>query len=254
MKLTCRMPAFALWAMTVPAVGGTHAQGARRELVGVVREANGTRIEGATVEIRGALARTDARGAFRLWTGDTDTLTVSVRRLGYTAVEALLTARKGQWDTLVVEMERTPQPLSGVRVTEERTRRALGLRNFEERRAKGLGVFITRAEIAARNTSRLSDVLQARRGINLVRLGPGRYGVRFVTYTGSRGARCAPDVWLDGMRARGMEIDDLLANTVEAMELYDSYATVPFEFSPGASSIPCGTIVIWTRVPDKPDR
>ena len=41
-------------------------------------------------------------------------------------------------------------------------------------------MFVTRAEISARNSSRLSDVLQAKRGINLVRLGFGRYGVLFV--------------------------------------------------------------------------
>ena len=231
-----------------------HAQPARRELVGVLRDAGGTPIEGATVEIRGASARTNSKGAFQLWTPNIDTLTITFRHLGFTAIDALVFSRNGQWDTLKVEMDRTAQRLSGVNVTEEYTRRTLGLRDFEERRAKGHGVFITREEIASRNASRVSDVLRTRRGINLVRLGANRFGARFVTYTGSRGTTCIPSLWLDGSLARGMEVDDLMANTVEAMELYDSFATVPFEFTHSANSIPCGTIVIWTRIPGKRDK
>jgi hypothetical protein len=240
--------------MLLSPVPHADAQSARRELVGVVRDQNGIAVEGATVEIRGAAAKTDAKGTFQLFTGNVDTVTISIHRVGYSALEALLTARNRQWDTVVVEMERTAQRLAAVDVKEEMTRKALGLRNFDERRSKGNGLFITRADILARNSARLSDVLQTRRGINLVRLGFGRFGVRFVSYTGGRGTSCAPDVWIDGARARGMEIDDILANTVEAMELYDSFSTLPFEFTPYTNGPPCGTIVIWTRVPNKPDK
>ena len=249
MTVTGFWPAFALGALVALPARAVRAQAGRRELVGFVRDATGAAVEGATVEVRGATARTDVRGTFRLWTGDVDTLTISIRRIGYAALEAQLRARNRQWDTVAVEMERNPQTLESLQITEAKTR--LGLRDFEERRSKGHGVFITRADILERNTSRLSDVLQIRRGINLVRLGFGRFGVRFVSYTGSRGPACIPDMWVDGARARGMEIDDLLASTVEAMELYDSFASVPFEFSHQANTIPCGTIIIWTRVPNK---
>jgi hypothetical protein len=228
----------------------THAQAPRRELVGVVRDPAGSPVEGATVEIRGAAARTNGKGAFQLFTPDVDTVTISIRRLGYSAVSALLTARSRQWDTVLVEMEATSQFLTGVKVNEARTRAGLGLRDFEERRALGNGLFVTREEIAARSTSKLSDVLQSKRGIRLVRLGNNRYGVRFASYAGSKGMACAPDVWLDGQRARGMEVDDLLANDIEAMELYESFATLPAQFTPFTSSVPCGTIVVWSRIPN----
>jgi hypothetical protein len=248
------IPTLAGCAMALSPVPEATAQAARRELVGVVRDPSGAAVEGATVEIRGAAAKTDVKGTFQLFTGNVDTVTISIRRVGYSPLEALLTARNRQWDTVVVEMERTAQRLATVDVKEEMTRKALGVRNFDERRSKGNGLFITRADIVARNSIRLSDVLQTRRGINLVRLGFGRFGVRFVSYTGGRGTGCAPDIWIDGARARGMEIDDILANTVEAMELYDSFSTLPFEFTPYTAATPCGTIVIWTRVPNKPDK
>jgi hypothetical protein len=225
------------------------AQAPRRELVGVVRDPAGAPVEGATVEIRGVTARTNAKGAFQLFTPDLDTITIAIRRLGFSAISAQLTAHNRQWDTVLVEMEATTQILTGVKVNEARTRAGLGLRDFEARRAQGNGMFIARDEIAARSTSKLSDVLQARRGIKLVRIGNNRYGIRFASYLGSKGMACAPDVWLDGQRARGMEVDDLLANDVEAMELYESFSTLPSQFTPFTSSVPCGTIVIWTRIP-----
>ena len=241
-----------LLALTVTAPRA-YAQPVRREIVGFVREPDGKVIEGATVEIRGGTTRTDPKGAFRLMTTETDTLTINVKRPGFAPIEALISARNRQWDTVVVELDRLSQRLPGVTVEEERNRRALGgLRDFEERKSKGNGLFITRADIVARNTLRLSDVLQTRRGINLVRLGTNRFGVRFVHYAGSKGTTCMPDMWVDGQRARGMEIDDLVATSVEAMELYESFATVPMEYSHSVNAVPCGTIVVWTRIPGKP--
>lgn len=243
-----RIVTYAAFGLAAAAPGG--AQQGRRELVGIVREANGRAIDGAAVEIQGGLTRTDVKGMFRFTTTQIDTLTITVRRVGFAPVEALLSARNRQWDTVVVELDRLSQELSGVRVEGEQNLRRPGLKGFEERvRAKVGGLFITRDDIVQRNSSRLSDVLQTRRGINLVRIGSNRYGVRFSSYLGSRGSSCIPDTWLDGQRARGMEIDDIAANTVEGMELYDSFATVPFEFAHSVNSVPCGTIVIWTRPP-----
>lgn len=243
--------AFVLLGSLATAAGALSAQvpAGRRELVGIVKDQRGVGVEGAIVEITGAGTRTNPMGAFRLFTGDVDTVTIAIRRPGYAPIEALISATNRQWDTLSVELEQLTTLLPGVRIEEERTLRA-GLRSFEERvAAKASGMFITRDDIVSRNPSRLSDVLQARRGVQLLRIGSNRYGVRFATYSGTRGRACAPDMWVDGMRARGMELDDLSPNTVEGIELYDSFALVPFEFAHGVNAVPCGTIVVWTRPP-----
>lgn len=89
-------------------------------------------------------------------------------------------------------------------------------------------------------------MLRTKRGVNVVR---GR--VRFAAYTGSRSTLCIPDVWLDGTRSIAMEIDELAPNTVEAMELYTNFSTVPIRVSTSsANTTPCGTIVVWTRIPN----
>jgi hypothetical protein len=222
----------------------------RRELVGIVKDPAGVGIEGATIEIRGAAVGTNAKGAFQLWTADIDTVTISVRRLGYLPISAQIAARGGQWDTVVVEMERTSQRLSAVTVTGGPTRRALGLRDFEARRATRSGIFVTRDEIAARNTTRLTEVLQNKRGIKVVRLRSGISGIRFASY--SARPTCSPNVWVDGQWARDLEVDEIPATDVEAIEVYETMASIPFEFTPLAGAIPCGTIVIWTRIPGQP--
>lgn len=215
----------------------------RRQLVGVVRDPAGAALEGVAVSIPGATIRTDVRGAFQLLTVDLDTVTISLRLLGFEPVDALLTARNRLWDTVLVQMEPTAQRLNNVKVTETLTRSSLALRDFEARRAKGLGTFITREEIAERGASRLSDMLRAKRGVNIVKGGK----VRFVAYR----VMCQPYIWLDGVLSRGMEVDEIYPSSVEAMELYPYMSTVPIEFqSVGANTYPCGTIVIWTRIPN----
>ena len=218
---------------------------AGRELVGLVRDANGAAVEGASVEIPGAAARTDARGAFRLYTSDLDTLTITIRRLGFSVVSALLQSRNRQWDTVVVEMDRLPQRLAAAEVRASTATRRNGLRDFDERKAQGRGQYYTREQIVARNTLRTSDVVRDARGVHLVRLRSGAFGVRFASFANKQ-PNCVPTLWLDGQRARGMEVDEIPANDIEAMELYESWTVTPSQFAEG-TYLPCGTIVIWTR-------
>ncbi len=218
----------------------------KRQLVGIVRDAAGAALPDVTVAIFGLTVRTDVRGAFELFTVDVDTVTISLRKIGFEQVDALLSARNRLWDTVMVQMEPTSQRLSKVKVTETSTRSALGLRDFEERRARGLGTFITRADITERGANRLSDLLRTKRGVVIV----GRR-VRFAAYSGSRTQLCQPVIWMDGSLSAGMEVDELLPSTVEAMELYPYLSTIPMEFQRlGANTTPCGTIVIWTRIPN----
>jgi hypothetical protein len=239
----------AAWA----AAASGQVQAGRREMVGFVRDSAGIAIEGATVQVGGNVLRTDPRGSFRLWAPDLDTLTIVVHRLGFEALEALLTANSKQWDTVVVELNRVAQNITGMTVTSSATRRALALRDFDERKARGIGLFVTRSDILARNPLRLSDLLRDKRGVRLVRVANNYYGVRFAAYSGSLRA-CTPSMWIDGQLAPGMEIDDLLPNDIQAIEMYETFASVPAEFAPRSSTVPCGTIVIWTRIPGVPDK
>lgn len=252
MRLSAMLSVLAVCAVVHTSAGSAQVQQGtnRRELVGIVRDPAGTAIEGATVEIKGASAGTNEKGTFQLWTANIDTLTISIRRIGFAAISAQISARNGQWDTVAVELEPTSQRLAAVTVTGVGARRANGLRDFESRRAVGNGVFVTRDEIASRNTLRTSDVLRGKRGVNIVRVSSGNFGVRFALYSHSK-SKCTPDLWIDGVWSRDTEIDEIQANDIEAMELYESMAAVPFQFTSHGKTVPCGTIVLWTRVPGK---
>jgi hypothetical protein len=223
--------------------------GGARELVGVVRDPAGVVLEGVTVEAEGRTARTNARGAFLLPTPAVDSITLVIRQVGFTPLTVRLGARDRLWDTVLVHLARAPQALDEVAVSAPRYVRA-GLKGFDERRARGNGTFVTREEILARNTTRTSEVLRLKRGVNVVQ---GR--VRFVSYTGSRGTVCQPNLWVDGARVRGGEVDEITATDIAGIELYPSFSSVPSEFTPLPSAgPPCGTIVIWTRTPGSTGR
>jgi hypothetical protein len=233
---------------TVYAVGGiavAQPNVAGRELVGAVRAPGGVPIEGAIIEVHGVSTRSDSKGAFRLYTSNVDTVTVDIRRLGFAPVSALLTARNRQWDTVVVEMDPVAQELAAVKASAARVR--LGLQDFNERRALGAGQFYTRDDILRRNSAHTSDILRDARGVRLVRLRGGGYGVRFAAFSSARGG-CTPNLWIDGQLVPGAEVDDVTATDLEAIEVYENWTSTPQQFSKG-TALPCGTIVLWTRVP-----
>jgi hypothetical protein len=237
-----------VWLST--AVPAQEAPVPRRPLIGYVRDTLGVPLEGVSVSIPGMMVFSDARGRFDLSTGEIGQVTVQFRLIGYRPITLPLTSRNRAWDTVFVQMDPTPPQLAEVNVVESRTRAALGLRNFDERRKRGIGQFITRAEIVERGSYRLSDVIRTKRGVVVVR----GTRVRFSAYVGARSTLCQPDIWLDGARTHGMEVDELASNTVEAIELYPYFSTIPVEFQPvGANTTPCGTIVIWTRIPNGRD-
>lgn len=250
MSLACALISLAATGVADAQTPANRIPADRRQLVGVVRDAAGASLADVTVSVAGMSTRTSARGTFEILTPQIDTATISLKRVGFEPIEALLTARNKMWDTVVVQLEATARSLEAVNVEAAPTRLGTGYRNFEERKARGIGTFITRAELVERGSFRLSDALRNKRGVNIIKGGR----VRFVSSSGSR-QLCQPDIWMDGARSIPMELDELPSATVEAIELYSNFSTVPIEFQRvGANTTPCGTIVIWTRVPNAKNR
>ena len=240
-----------LLALAAPAA----AQGPSRiwDLIGVIRNEDGTVIEGATVAIQGQSVRTDKMGLFRLQADRRDTVTLAIRRLGYVAISTLLTAAELTGDTLVLTMEPTSQQLDAVTIRARDLRSPMGYGAFEERRAMGIGTFITREEIEKRNTGRLSDSFRNKKGVIVTQAGSRGAVVRFSSFQGRNSLRgCSPAIYLDGQLMRGMVIDQIPPNTVAGIEMYARLATTPAQFTGGPVDRPCGTIVIWSREPGVP--
>ena len=231
-------------------IAGAQVRSPQGSLHVLVTDALGAPIDNATVSIIALdrIGRTNARGRYSFARLPRGELGVDVRRLGYDSRRAQVIVTGAGVDSVWLRLLALPSVLAPVEITERQERRREGIRGFHDRRARGLGTFITREQIDARSTSRPSDVLRTIPGVRLVRV-PGGLGIRFITSAIVR-RDCVPMMWLDGQRAPGMELDDVLASDVEGIELYSGPSTTPLMFSPGAETT-CGTIVVWTREPGR---
>lgn len=122
-----------------------------------------------------------------------------------------------------------------------------GLAGFEFRRAKGVGRYITRQEIEQRRPGYVTDMLLSLPGIRLVSDGPGH---RRVITMGRRG--CPSQLFVDGFLINPpggpvqLVLDDaVIPESIEGIEIYDGFSTIPAEFLTPAAA--CGVIVVWTR-------
>ncbi len=112
------------------------------------------------------------------------------------------------------------------------------LTDFNRRRNRGSGYFITRQDILERDPLRTSDMLRQVPGVRLGR--PTRI----------RGRSCRISYFVDGIRAPAFNIDNVTPQAVAGIEIYKGTSTVPAEFH-GAFT-PCAVIVLWTRDPGAP--
>jgi hypothetical protein len=249
MKLLRRgLVAVALLA-TIAAV----ARAQQGTLRGTVSDSAGRPIADASVSIVSLhqLARTDAQGKFTFARLPFGELEVMVRRIGYQPQTLTANVTQGMEFAYTVTLYAQPEVLEAMQVNAAERRRHLNVEEFYERRARGVGQYLTRAEISKMRASQPSDVFRQIPGVQLVNVSGG-HGIRFIKATTLRGgAKCAPTIWVDGQRAEGLEIDDLSLNDIEGIELYNGNSTTPAQFWRGNTNH-CGTVVVWTRLPGVP--
>ena len=232
----------------------------------VVADSGGAPVAGAEVAVVavGRSARSDALGRFRLGDLPAGAHTVVVRRIGFRQME--LPVELGAGDSLEVDvaLSATVQTLTPVAVEGEENRGRIPA--FEERRGRGFGAFITRDELARRESSTLTDVIRTKApGVKFIPLLNGGTTVANGRFAGNIDptlpSECYMSIYLDGVRiyapgqetpdnhpldrGKGPNLDRLAVNGIEAIEIYRGPAEMPPEFL--GSNSACGAIVIWTR-------
>lgn len=117
------------------------------------------------------------------------------------------------------------------------------LAGFHRRRARGVGRFITRADIERRAPMETSDLFRTLPGL---RVGPHSAIGRTRTSI-SRGARpCVVEYFLDGMPVAGFHVDDIPPEDIDGIEVYRGPSELPPRFR---RRLTCAAVVIWTRDP-----
>ncbi len=215
----------------------------------IVDSLTGEPLASAMVGINGTLAATsDSLGRFSIDSVDQGQVLLDVRRVGYTPLTAEVLVSDGPSSDLRFSLPVLPVELDAV-VVEGKSGTYYGygrMRGFAERRRSGLGKTFTRSEIDRWRPFQLSDLMRRVLG---ARLTPSRFGQNRVTFrdrsSGTRGGRCSPDIYVDGMLLRGWALDDAMPiENVGAVEVYVGWSTIPAEFM---SFDACAVVVIWTR-------
>jgi hypothetical protein len=220
--------------------------------IGWVRDSTGAPIGDADVSVPAMrlLVHTDSTGAFTLRGLDAGAVTLNVRHLGYTPQSLNFQVRPASADSLIIALRAIPQVLDALRVGSARVHHDFLIEEFYRRQALGSGAFITRADIEARNPTRLSDVVRQLPGIRVVRGSGGTTGIRFPSTSMAR-RDCPPQYWVDGRRVANFELDEMPPRDIEGIELYHGPSTTPMQFTMDDIKA-CGTVVLWSRPPGEP--
>ncbi|HEX9894247.1 MAG TPA: carboxypeptidase-like regulatory domain-containing protein [Gemmatimonadales bacterium] len=121
---------------------------------------------------------------------------------------------------------------------------------FDERRALGIGQFLTREDLEARSGASLGELLRPLRGIRV-----SCRGATCIPYIQRAPAGCAPIFVLDDSEVEPVLAARLRADDIEGIEVYAGLSQVPLELVGDRRQVRCGAIVVWTRRPGlKPPR
>jgi hypothetical protein len=237
-------------ALALPCLAATSfAQKGTGAVSGVVKDSAGAAIPSVEVVVikTGVVVRTDSRGKFLIAgvpVGPTD---LSFRRVSFAPVVLGFPIAEG--DTIEAQVTLggvQSLPMTIVDAPAEHQRR---LDAFEAHRRAGAGHFITRSDIERRSPHRLTDLLRSIPGTSI---GVDANGLPVLHFSGApHSDSCDPAYYMDGMRVRTLNIDDISPVDIEGIELYSGSAGLPPEFNQfyvGSTSV-CGTVVIWTRLP-----
>jgi len=232
--------------LTAALASSGFAQTTQAALFGTVRDTGGTPVSLARLSVSNVLTISDSTGRFYLAGLPTGAGKLLVRRLGFEPLDLSLLLFAGRADSLTVVLTFLPQDLPGV-TTRADALAQVQLASFYRHRQAGVGHFLDRQEIESRHAQRLSDIMRRIPGMRLTSDRGGRSSLRSGRSTGGRD--CPPDMWIDGVRAPGLGIDDIPVGDVEALEVYGGPAGVPPEMNSRLGNPSCGVVVIWTRLP-----
>jgi hypothetical protein len=220
-------------------------------VLGTIRDSAGKAVVNVEVRVpaRNAMTRSDTAGAFRVGGLAPGKVELSFRRLGYEPSKQEVIVSPGAAQAMSVTLTELPQELAAL-VVEADVRAREALVDFWNRKEAGFGHFITRAEIEKRNPSYLSDMMRMVPGTQLV---PSKVGgsavLRFARATQAPGRDCPPQYFVDGIMVRGFNIDDMPPIDVEGIEIYAGVSVIPAQFRNNNSTMSCGVVAIWSRVP-----
>jgi hypothetical protein len=243
--------------IAVLGLASASADAQQRVLRGIVTDSAGYPLPGVEIRIMeiGRMTRSDPQGKFAIDRITDRLVDVTLRRLGYEVRSVRVSMINGEGDSLRVVMHAEPLRLNTVEIEAKEEQHPF-FSEYEKRRQRGIGTFITQKDLEKLNSSYPSDAFRRLPGMRFVSVNGGM-GVRFMSSIGMTGGRggsgssgCIPTIWVDGQAAVGLEIDEIRAQDIHGIEVYHGASTIPVQFAKGGLT-QCGAIVVWTKRPPK---
>lgn len=214
---------------------------------GWVRTEDGVPISGARVRLFGSdvVTETNSEGEFELTGVPAGTQTLMTRAIGFVPDERAvdLTDRH---IPVVVGLLAIRRFLDTVHVKADRST-FMGAVGFEDRKKGGAGRFFTAKDVEQLHPAEISDLLRHAPTLELSTDNAHNVKIRMRGDTGP----CTPAIFLDGKQLVYWTLADLNSlvqpDELVGMEVYTPSMT-PAEFR---TKIGCGTIVVWTRTPER---
>lgn len=243
LALTC----FGLGAHAVAAQDNAPARGV---IYGIVKDSSGARLAGATIVAlaTGVQAVSDDSGAFRLSGLPAGPLSLRIRRLGYAEAGVILRLVSAEAREVSVVLAESVRELDAMEVNAEAMRGKMS--GFNTRRERGIGTFITRAQIEKRHPSKVSQLLRYVTGVYVPQdnsdMRPSNVGMRRAAGLSPQSS-CAVQLYVDGQHYPDGRVDDFRPSEIEGIEIYKSASEIPANFR--SRDTMCGVIALWTRDP-----
>lgn len=208
----------------------------------------------ADVSVVGVGARvvTEESGRFRFLQVPAGQYLLVVRRIGFAPTSGIIEVPANDTLRLSYILARTTNLLDTIRVKE--TRVSMRMLEFEQRRAQGIGQFITQEQIERRGSMQTADYLRTLSGVDVSTLTSTQFQGKIAlskreagSVLGEGAGACAMQIILDGIvMPRNFNLDLLPPpKQIAGIELYKGSATVPPQF--GGADRRCGMIIFWTR-------
>ena len=219
----------------------------RGAIDGIVTDTNLVPLAGATISLLGSsiTTKTGENGRFRIVALPPGEYVVLARRLGYASGSVTLHVERGDTLRPSFSLQPVPTELDTVRASAVYATTRLG--EFEERRSRKIGHFVTADEIYKRNPVHIADMLQSVLSVNIVADRIGRRKA-FTTRDIPGKPPCPFQIFVDGQIFD--ESGDLSnappPGDVAGIEIYSGPATIPLEYK--RHDTMCGIILIWTKI------
>jgi hypothetical protein len=251
MPLVVRRSAIVIGLLASQGVA-TRAQSGMGSIVGVVRDSAGHGIGIAQILIVGArssnVIESDSAGGYRISPIGAGSVRLAARHVGYepetiTVIVHSDAVARADFTLMAVGVIMPATVVEG-----DRTRGKMG--PFNRRMSRGVGSFVTRAEIEKRQPASISELLRTLPGVSISQRMAGEPQPVHMqrSVNSSMQATCVVHVYVDGQPYPNGNIDDFAPLTLEGVEVYRSASEIPADFRTRDAT--CGLIALWTRDPE----